>query len=99
MPGSHFDPLTTTAVDLQHMLQTKQITSVEIVEQYLDQIGSHEPTLNALISIAPGESLRRIAASLDDERLQGRIRGPLHGIPIVLKVHWNPTTSRRLGLT
>jgi amidase len=94
MPSLHFDPLTTNAVDLQHLLQTGQITSVQVVEQYLEQIDRHEPALNALASIAPRESLRRLAASLDGERSQGRIRGPLHGIPIVLEVYLDPLLGR-----
>ncbi|KAH8888130.1 amidase signature enzyme [Thozetella sp. PMI_491] len=85
MSSSPFDPLTTNAVDLQRMLEAGQITSVQIVESYLQQIERHEPALNALISISPAETLRRIAAELDEERRQGRVRGPLHGIPIVLK--------------
>jgi len=86
MSSLHFNPLTTNAVDLRYLLQTGQITSVQIVERYLEHIELHEPTLNALASIAPCETLRRCAALLDDERSQGNIRGPFHGIPIILKV-------------
>ncbi|KAK9415502.1 putative Amidase domain-containing protein [Seiridium unicorne] len=81
-----FDPLVTTTPDLRRMLESKQITSVQIVEQYLEQIDRYESSLNALASIAPRDRLRRTAASLDDERREGRVRSPLHGIPIVLKV-------------
>jgi amidase len=38
----------------------------------------------------------RIAKNLDDERLRGKIRGPLHGVPIVLKD--NIMTSEQLGM-
>lgn len=86
MTLSYFNPLVTTTADLRRMLDSQQITSVQIVEQYLEQIDRYEPDLNALASIAPRDSLRRIAESLDDERRGGRVRSPLHGIPIVLKV-------------
>lgn len=86
MTFSYFDPLVTTTPDLRRMLESKQITSVQIVEQYLEQIDRHESALNALASIAPRDSLRRIAESLDDERREESVRSPLHGIPIVLKV-------------
>ncbi|TGJ81067.1 hypothetical protein E0Z10_g7700 [Xylaria hypoxylon] len=86
MALSYFNPLVTTTADLRRMLDSQQITSVQIVEQYLEQIDRYEPVLNALASIAPRDSLRRIAESLDDERRGGRVRSPLHGIPIVLKV-------------
>ena len=86
MAVTYFDPLTTNAVDLQRMLDSKEITSVQIIEQCMQQIERYEPALNALISVAPSESVRRIAAALDDERRKKQTRGPLHGIPIVLKV-------------
>lgn len=86
MSKSRFDPLTTNAVDLRQMLESGHITSVQIVEQYLQQIKAHDHILHAMISIAPRESLLSIASRLDDERREGKLRSPLHGIPIVLKV-------------
>ncbi|KAI1173059.1 amidase signature domain-containing protein [Nemania sp. FL0916] len=85
MTLSYFNPLVTTTADLRRMLDSQQITSVQIVEHYLEKIDRYEPFLNALASVAPRDSLRRIAESLDDERRSGRVRSPLHGIPIVLK--------------
>lgn len=81
-----FNVLSTTAADLQQLLTNKEVTSVQIVEEYLSQIGRHEAALNALISIAPRDKLLRAAASLDAERQDGRLRSRLHGIPIILKV-------------
>lgn len=81
-----FDPLTTNATDLQRQLQTEKITSVQIVHEYLAQIDCHESDLNAFISIAPREILLHTAERLDEERQMERVRSPLHGIPIVLKV-------------
>ena len=81
-----FDPFTTNAQDLQRMLQSREVTSVQIVERYLEQINRYNPKLRALVSIAPADNLHRIAKTLDDERREGRLRSPLHGVPIVLKV-------------
>ncbi|KAK3395178.1 amidase signature domain-containing protein [Podospora didyma] len=85
MAAALFNPLLANAVDLQHLLDTNKATSVQIVEEYITQIDRHEKDLNAFISIATRDVLLRAAASLDAERQGGHIRGPLHGIPIVLK--------------
>ncbi|KAI0806447.1 amidase signature domain-containing protein [Xylaria sp. FL0064] len=96
MTLSYFNPLVTTTADLRRMLESQQITSVQIVEQYLEQIDRYEPVLNALASIAPRDSLRRISKSLDDERRGGRVRSPLHGIPIVLKEYAGMKTEEMM---
>ncbi|KAJ4860480.1 amidase domain-containing protein [Trichoderma breve] len=80
-----FDPLTTTTVELQQRLASGKLNSVQIIETYLTQIDAHNPALNAFISLAPRDALRSIAAALDAERAAGSLRGPFHGIPIVLK--------------
>lgn len=87
------DVLTTNAVDLQHLLEAGKTTSVQIVETYLAQIESHEQAVHAFISIAPRNLLLKIASERDQERRQGQIKGPLHGIPIVLKVRGSRTSS------
>jgi amidase len=83
---AHFDPLTTNAVELVALLSANKLTSVDIVTLYLDQIVHRNPSLHAFLSIAPRDSLLRVASELDKERRQGRVRSPLHGIPIVIKV-------------
>lgn len=94
-----FDPLTISAYELSEMLSAGAISSVEIVEAYLHQIEQHNRRgrqLRALISVAPRHELVRIARRLDDERARGKRRGPLHGIPIVLKD--NIMTDANLGM-
>lgn len=81
-----FDTQTTNAVELQRRLADGTLTSVQIVETYLAHTDQHNPGLNALISRPPREKLLRAAEKLDGERKAGKIRGPLHGIPIILKV-------------
>ncbi|KAK1243303.1 hypothetical protein MKX07_003931 [Trichoderma sp. CBMAI-0711] len=89
--------LTTNAVDLQRLLISKQITSVQIVQQYFDQIDRHEHFLNALISPAPRDKVLRVAAALDEERSNGSVRSSFHGVPIVLKDCF--MTASSLGMT
>jgi amidase len=94
-----FDPLVVSAHELADMLNAGTITSVEIVETYLHQIELHNRRgrqLRALISVAPRHELVRIARRLDDERIRGKKRGPLHGVPIVLKD--NIMTDANLGM-
>ncbi len=70
-------------------MQRNELTSVELVKQKLSQIESHNEAgagLRAMISIAPQDLLLKTAEKLDQERKEGNSRGPLHGIPIIVKV-------------
>jgi amidase len=87
------DLLTTNAVDLRRLLEAGKTTSVQIVETYLAQIERHEQAVHAFISIAPKNLLLKIASERDQERQQGQIKGPLHGIPIVVKVRGGQPSS------
>ena len=75
-----------SVLDLQEKLASGELTALGLLESYLErieQIDRHGPALNAVIELnpdAPG-----IAEALDQERKAGRIRGPLHGIPILIK--------------
>ncbi|KAL2277821.1 hypothetical protein FJTKL_15113 [Diaporthe vaccinii] len=79
------DVLSVTAADLRDLLQAKQVNSVQLVKTYLSQIAEHDAALNAFICLPPEQNVVATAALLDKERLEGRVRGPLHGIPVVLK--------------
>ena len=79
-----FDPLTATASQLQDLLSSGKLTSVELCQAYFDQIAQHDHYLKAILSVSPTALSQ--AAALDEERMQGHIRGPLHGIPILVKV-------------
>ncbi|KAK4868060.1 hypothetical protein LT330_007258 [Penicillium expansum] len=101
MPSSSaemtFNVLTTNAIDLQRLLETNRTTSAQIVQEYLAQIDRYEPALNALISPAPREKVLEIATARDEERQNGNIRGPFHGIPIILKDTF--VTALELGMS
>lgn len=84
-----FDVLSTTALELQAKLTAGSLTSVQIVSRYLSQIGKHNHAgvkLNAMITVAPTELVQKWAEELDQERAEGRVRGPLHGLPVIVKV-------------
>ncbi|KAJ5643622.1 amidase signature enzyme [Penicillium longicatenatum] len=91
-----FNVLTTNAVDLQQQLEQKMVTSTQIVEIYLTQIDRYEPALNALISLAPRDKVIAVAKARDEERGNGQIRSPFHGIPIILKDSF--ITASELGM-
>src|SRR6266699_77299 len=66
-----FDPLVTTAWELQELLSENILTTVKIIETYLEQIEQHNRRgreLRALISVAPRHELLKIARQLDNER-------------------------------
>jgi amidase len=93
-----------TAIDLQKKMQSGEQTSVSITNAYLariEKIDRSGPALNSIIELNP--DALKIAASLDNERKQGKIRGPLHGIPILIKDNINSgdqmlTTAGSLAL-
>jgi amidase len=81
--GKH-DPLfDATIPELQKLMATGRLTSRELTQSYLARIGRLNPLLHAVIETNP--QAVSIAARLDNERRRGRIRGPLHGIPIIVK--------------
>jgi len=80
-PG--FDVVEAGIPQLQQALAEGRVTSRELVLAYLARIGLQHKRLNAVASLNP-RALDE-ADALDRERAQGRLRGPLHGIPIALK--------------
>lgn len=89
--------LTVTASELEAKLNDNSITSWQLVKLYLSQIAKYNGYLKAVIAVTPEELLDKTAARLDAERAAGSVRGPLHGIPILLKVlnsHSNIYTSK-----
>lgn len=69
--------------ELQELMASGQITSRELTKAYLGRISRLNPLLGAVIETNP--QAVGIAAALDGERRSGRVRGPLHGIPVLLK--------------
>lgn len=80
------DLLTIDAKGLQSLLANGELTSLDLVRQCLAQIQKHDGYLHAMIKTTPIQILEKTAKSLDQERAVGILRGPLHGIPILVKV-------------
>lgn len=78
-----FSVVEATIPDMQKALKEGRVTSHELVAQYLMRIGMYNQKLRAAITVNP-QALAQ-ADQLDRERAQGRLRGPLHGIPVGLK--------------
>ena len=62
----------------------EQVTSVDLTRACLARIDVYQPKLNAFITVMREQALAR-ARTLDEERRAGKLRGPLHGIPIAIK--------------
>ncbi|KAG9844886.1 amidase, partial [Aureobasidium melanogenum] len=69
--------------EIQHLLSTKAMTSVSFVKHCLERIRRVNPYLECVIETNP--DALEIAQQLDNERAKGKTRGPLHGIPVLVK--------------
>ncbi|KAJ6058979.1 uncharacterized protein N7446_008562 [Penicillium canescens] len=72
-----------TVDEIQERLTNGTFTSVELLACYLDRIHQTQPYLNAILQLNPDAF--SIAQKLDAERATGKVRGPLHGIPFIVK--------------
>src|SRR5713101_961277 len=75
-----------TVAQLQAAMASNQLSSLDLVNYYLTRIATLDqagPTVNSVIEVNP--DAKAIAQSLDAQRKAGHVRGPLHGIPVLLK--------------
>ncbi|HEY0655385.1 MAG TPA: amidase [Chryseosolibacter sp.] len=75
-----------TVDDLQALMESGAYSSRQLCELYLqriDAIDKKGPALNSVIETNP--DALAIADKLDQERKEGKVRGPLHGIPVLIK--------------
>jgi amidase len=93
--GKPFTVVEATIPEMQAALKAGRVTSREIVRQYLQRIGTYEELLHAAITVNP--KALELAEERDRERAAGKIRGPLHGIPIALKDNVHTTFMRTTG--
>jgi amidase len=100
---ARFEPVEMSIVELNAALSAGAVTSVALTEAYLARIEAYDqrgPAINAMIAINP-RALEE-AAALDRERASRGPRGPLHGIPIVVKDNYEtidlPTTAASVAL-
>jgi amidase len=90
-----FNVVETGIPELQAALREGRVTSRQLTARYLERIAAYEDRLNAIITVNP-RALDE-ADAMDRERAAGKIRGPLHGIPIALKDNIHTTDIRTTG--
>jgi amidase len=93
--GKPFTVVEASISEMRTAMEQGRTTSRELVEQYLMRIGTYEDRLHAAITVNP--RALELAAERDRERAEGRVRGPLHGIPIALKDNVHTTDMRTTG--
>lgn len=98
-----FDVFEKSIVQLQEAMTSGGVTSRQITERYLARIAAFDrqgPSLNSIIAIN-GMALDQ-AEALDRERAETGVRGPLHGVPVVVKDNYDmvglPTTGGSIAL-
>jgi amidase len=103
-PATEYRVEEKSLADLQTDLTARRVTAERLVSIYLERIRTIDragPNLHSVLSVNP--AALDDAKSLDRERVEGHVRGPLHGIPIVLKDNIEsadplPTTAGSLAL-
>ena len=96
--ATRFPYLEVTIAQLQAQLHSGKLTTRKLLGAYLariDDIDRRGPKLNSVIELNP--DAMAIAAELDRERNAGKVRGPLHGVPVVLKD--NIATADKMATT
>ncbi len=98
-PPSTEQLLTLSGAHFRQMFEAKDLTIAQLVSRAMQQIKDHNKDglkLNAIISVAPEEQLKERAEQLDRELQADHSRGPLHGIPVILKVNISPCNTTQL---
>jgi amidase len=88
--ATQFDPTEKSITELQDAMTSGRVSSAELTRAYLARIAAYDhdgPAINVMIRLNP--RARADAAALDAERESGHVRGPMHGIPIVLKDNYD----------
>lgn len=78
-----FDLNEASVAQLQLKMESGELTSESVCKKYLERIELVDPILKAVIELNP--DALEIARKLDEERKTGKVRGSLHGIPVMIK--------------
>jgi amidase len=78
------DLFSTPAVDLARLIRSRELSSAELLAAVLARIEAVNPSVNAIVTLAPEQALSA-AAELDSLAARGSFLGPLHGLPIAVK--------------
>jgi Asp-tRNA(Asn)/Glu-tRNA(Gln) amidotransferase A subunit family amidase len=92
-----------TIGELQRGMTEGRFTALDLARAYVARITAYDqqgPALNSLVRV--NSAAERDARAMDAERRAGKVRGPLHGIPVIIKDNYNtadmPTTGSTLAL-
>jgi len=94
-PIGDLEVVEATIPAMQRAMEEGHVTSRELVEAHLLRIARYEERVNAAITI--NANALEDADQLDRERAEGRVRGPLHGIPVALKDNIHTTDMPTTG--
>ncbi|MCE2405599.1 MAG: amidase [Dehalococcoidia bacterium] len=72
------------ASEVRRLLDSREVSSVELTEMFLGRIESLNPGLNAYLTVTPEEALAA-ASRADQASARGESLGPLHGVPVSIK--------------
>ncbi|HVJ41615.1 MAG TPA: amidase [Dongiaceae bacterium] len=86
----------TPATELAARIRTGRLSPVELIDNALARIAEVNPKLNGFCFVYPEEA-RAIAREREAEAKQGKLRGPLHGVPFAIK-DLTPTRGKRTTL-
>ena len=84
-PDTAQDIITADAVVLSHWIHHRQVSCQEVMQTFLDHISTVNPTVNAIISLQPSETLLAQAQVYDQQLAQGHSMGWMHGLPLAVK--------------
>ena len=94
-PQAPFVIVEATIPQMREAMEQGRLTSRQLVEMYLARIGIYQQTLKAAVYV--NANALKDADERDRERAAGRVRGPLHGIPIALKDNIHTTNMPTSG--
>jgi amidase len=86
VPQDNLSPIVTMdGVQLSDAIRTRQVSCVEVMGAFLDQIERFNPNVNAIVSLRPREALLAEARARDDQLGRGEYLGWMHGFPQAVK--------------
>lgn len=95
--GASVDELTSlTLAEAAARVRSGAVTATELTEACLARIATYDPKLNAFITVMKSQALAQ-AKELDAEQRAGRLRGPLHGVPVAIKDIIDTAGARTTG--
>ncbi len=81
------DLMDATIDELEKEMEAGNLTSEQLTQMYIDRINAYDKSLGLNSVIALNPSALEDSRELDRERAEGKVRGPLHGIPVIVKAN------------